>query len=166
MAPARSEFPVWSRGPIQSPRRPDVDPLCGGRSGNQYPAGHLSSRRDEVQVARKDIKMISWFISPWEAVRLSLEVQRVMAFHFLRFASGQERPLQEVLSDGGEALVPRLVDQSLVASAEPAIPSRSMATRGPKTVPVRKAMGVIRKPISASKVKDKRTKRKDKSRRK
>jgi hypothetical protein len=26
--------------------------------------------------------MISWFISPWEAARLSLEAQRVMAFHF------------------------------------------------------------------------------------
>ena len=107
--------------------------------------------------------MISWFISPWEAARLSLEAQRVMAFHFLRFASGQQRPIQEA-SVGDEALGPRLVDRSVVASVKPAIPVRSMATGVPKTVPVRKAMGVIRKPVSASKVKDKRTKRAGKNR--
>jgi len=107
--------------------------------------------------------MISWFISPWEAVRLSLEAQRVMAFHFLRFASGQERPIQKA-SVGGQALVPRLVDQSVVASVEPATRARSMVTGVSKTVPARKAMGVIRRPISVSKVKDKRTKKKGKNR--
>jgi hypothetical protein len=113
--------------------------------------------------------MFSWFISPWEAARLSLEAQRLMTLHFLRFVSGPERQRQEVLSDGGRALVPGLVDQSVVASAEPAISARSMATRGPKTVSIRKAMGAIRTPggikeRSHSKVKGKRSRRKGKSR--
>jgi len=106
--------------------------------------------------------MLLWFISPWEAARLSLEAQLAIVLHFLHFASGQERERQEVLSDGG-ALVPGLVDQSVGASAEPAISARSMATRRPKTVPVRKAIGV-RTPVgtkerSHSKVKGKRSKR-------
>jgi hypothetical protein len=113
-----------------------------------------------------------WFISPWIAARLSLEAQRDMAFNFLRLASGQPRRRlasgqprrQEVPSDGGPA--PRLVDQRAVASVEPAIPARSMATGRPKAVPARKAMRVVSKPISASKVKDKRSTRKGKSRRK
>jgi hypothetical protein len=110
--------------------------------------------------------MSSWFISPWDAARLSLEAQRDMAFYFLRFAPGQRRR-QELPSDRRQA--PRLVEQSVVASVEPAIPAKSMANGGPKTVPARKAMGVVRKPMSASnkrmsarKVKDKRSTRKGK----
>jgi hypothetical protein len=109
--------------------------------------------------------MFSWYISPWEAARLSLEAQRVMTFHFLRFVSGQERQRQEVLSDGEQSLVPGLVNQTVVASAEPAI----SAARRLKTVPVRKAMGVIRAPVgikdrSRSKVKGKRSSKGGKSR--
>jgi hypothetical protein len=110
--------------------------------------------------------MFSWFISPWEAARLSLEAQRLMTLRFLRFVSGPERQRKEVLSDGGRALVPGLVDQNVGASVAPAILTRSMATGRRKAVPVRKAMEVIRKPISASKVKDKSSRRKAKSRRK
>jgi hypothetical protein len=105
--------------------------------------------------------MMSWFISPWEAARLSLEAQRVMAFHFLRFASGQERPIQEVCA-GGQTLMPPLLDRSVVASVEPAIRAKSIVAGGSKTVPVRKTMGVIRKPINVRKVKDKKANRKGK----
>jgi hypothetical protein len=99
-------------------------------------------------------------MSPWEATRLSLEAQRIMAFHFLHFASGQERRQ-------GQALTSRLVDQSAVASMEPAAPARSMATGRPETV--RKSAAVVGKPTGAkehsrSKVKDKRLRRKEKSR--
>jgi len=99
--------------------------------------------------------MMSWFISPWEAARLSLEAQRVMAFHFLRFASGQERPIQEVCA-GGQTLMPPLVDQSVGASTEPATRAKSMVTGVSKTLQVRKKVSVIRKPVNASKAKDKR----------
>ena len=109
--------------------------------------------------------MFAWFISPWEAARLSWEAQRLMALPFLYFASGQQRRRQEVLSDGGQALVPRVVGQSVAASVQPAIPTRSMAIGRRKTVPARKAMGVIRKPMSASKMKGKRSTRKDSGRR-
>jgi hypothetical protein len=104
--------------------------------------------------------MISWFISPWEAARLSLEAQRVMAFHFFRFACGQE-PRQEALSDGEKASVPRQVDPSIVSSADLAMPAGPIGTVRPKTVPVRNATEVIRKPAGVRKVKDKRSKRKN-----
>ena len=112
--------------------------------------------------------MTSWFISPWEAARLSLEAQRLTTLHFLRFFSGPERQRQDVPSDE-QALVPGVVDQSVVASAEPAMFARSMATRVPKTMSVRKATRLIRTPVgikkgSHGKVKGKRSKRKGKSR--
>ena len=105
--------------------------------------------------------MMSWFISPWEAARLSLEAQRAIAFHFLRFAFGQDRPIQEVWAGGQTPMTP-LVDQSVGASTEPAIRAKSRVTGVSKTVPVHKKMSVIRKPINASKVKDKRANRKGK----
>jgi hypothetical protein len=126
-------------------------------------AGHSEKPRWGLVQALGKLTMFSWF-SPWQAARLSLEAQRILTFNFLRFVSGQERQRQEVLSDGGQA--PRLVDQSVVASMAPARPTSSMATGRRKTLPVRKAMGVSRKPISPSKVKDKSSRRKAKSRRK
>ena len=108
--------------------------------------------------------MISWFISPWDAARLSLEAQRAMAFQFFRFASGQEQLGQQALSDAEKVSVPRQVEQSIVSSAELVIPAGSMAS--PKTVPVRNATEVIRKPIGSRKVKDRRPKRKNKKHRK
>ena len=99
--------------------------------------------------------MFAWFIFPWEAARLSWEAQRLIAFPFLYFASGQQRR-RRVLPDRGRTLVPGVIDQSVAGSVQPAIPTRSMATVHRKTVPIRKAMGVVRKPKSASKVKGKR----------
>jgi hypothetical protein len=114
--------------------------------------------------------MFLWFISPWEAARLSLEAQRVMAFQFLGFASGQDRQRQEVLSDGGKALVHDVVDPSVVASVTPAASAGSMAIGRRKAVGVRKAMAVVRTPVgikerSHKKMKGKGSRRKDKSRR-
>jgi hypothetical protein len=100
--------------------------------------------------------MFAWFISPWEAARLSLEAQRLMVFPFLYFASGQQRRRQ-VLSDREQTLVPPLVDQSVVDRVQPAIPTRSMATGRRKTVPARKAREVIRKPMNGNKGKGKRS---------
>jgi len=99
--------------------------------------------------------MFPWFISPWEVARLSLEAHRAMAFHFLSFASGQEHRRQEVLSDGGKA-----------PSVDLPMPARSMATGRPKTVPSRKAMEIIKEPVGARKVKDKKPRRKNKTRKK
>jgi hypothetical protein len=88
--------------------------------------------------------MFLWFISPWEAARLALEAQRVMASHFLGLASGQDRQRQEVLSDGGEALATSLVDPTVVASAASATTTVPMTSGRRKAVPVRKASGAIR----------------------
>jgi hypothetical protein len=95
--------------------------------------------------------MFPWFISPWDVARLSLEAQRAMAFHFLSFAPGQGQRRQEVLSDAGKA-----------PSVEPPMPASAMATGRPKTVPSRKATEVIR----TGKVKGKKPRRKNKTRKK
>jgi hypothetical protein len=95
--------------------------------------------------------MFLWFISPWEAARLSLEAQRVMASHFLGLASFQDRQRQEVLSDGGKALAPGLVDPTVVASAAPATTAVPMATGRRKAVPVRKATGGVRTSVGMKK---------------
>jgi len=92
-----------------------------------------------------------WFISPWEAARISLEAQRrVMGLPWLYFASGRR---QEVLSDGGK-----------VPSVAPPVPARSVATGRPKAIRARKAMEIIKEPVSARRVKDKRSRRKNKTR--
>ena len=93
-----------------------------------------------------------WFISPWEAARRSLEAQRqLMALPWMFLASG--RRYQELV--GGK--------QDL--SEEPPTPERSMATAGPAAVPARRAMENIKGPVGA-RGKDKKSKRKNKSRKK
>jgi hypothetical protein len=116
--------------------------------------------------------MFSWFISPWEAARLSLKAQQVMALQFLTLASAQGPRRDHVVSDGGQDLPPR-PEQSGAPSAEPAIPAKSVEHGPPKAVAVQKRMDVVRKSIGASKAKandtrsrrrDRRSRRKDKSR--
>jgi hypothetical protein len=93
-----------------------------------------------------------WFISPWEAARRSLEAQRqLMAFPWFFFASGRR---YQGLADGKQDL-----------SEAPPTPARSLATAGPAAVPTRRAIESIKGPVGA-RGKDKRSKRKNKSRRK
>jgi hypothetical protein len=104
-------------------------------------------------------------ISPWGAARVSLEVQRLLAFPFLGFTLGQERQ-----KEGRSARALR-VDQTVVGSLEPEMSARSMATGVLKTGPTRKATGVIAQPIgvkarSPKNVKEKTSRRKHKGRRK
>jgi hypothetical protein len=84
-----------------------------------------------------------WFIYPWEAARRSLEAQRqLMALPWIFMASG--RPYQG------------LADRKQDPFKAPA---------GPAAVPARRAMETIRAPVGA-RGKDKRSKRKNKSRKK
>lgn len=93
-----------------------------------------------------------WLISPWEAARRSLEAQRqLMALPWMFLASGRRYP---GLGDGKEDL-----------SEAPPIPESSMATAGPAAVPARRAMETIKGPVGA-RGKDKKSKRKNKSRKK
>lgn len=87
--------------------------------------------------------MFLWFISPWEAARLSLEAQRMMAFPFLGLPSGRKRQRQK---DEGKAFVPGSVDAS-VAAAPVISAGPPVATARRKTVPTRKATAVIRKRV-------------------
>jgi hypothetical protein len=114
--------------------------------------------------------MFLWLISPWEAARLSLEAQSVMASHFLGLASGQDRRGQEVVSDAAtQPLHPGLTDPN-VAAAAPATTAVPMATRRRKAVPVRQATGGTRTSVgikkrSHKKAKARGSRKKDKSRR-
>ena len=88
-----------------------------------------------------------WFISPWEAARRSLEAQRhLMALPWIFMASGRR---YQGLADGKQ-------DPSEA-------PPTPMATAGPAAVPARRAMETIKGPVGA-RGKDKRSKRKNKSR--
>jgi hypothetical protein len=109
--------------------------------------------------------MFPWFISPWEAARVSLEAQRLLAFPFLGFTLGQGRRRK------GRPTEAHLVDQSVVGSLEPEMSATSVATGLSKTRPTRKATGAIAQPIgvkarSRKNVKDKTARRKHRGRRK
>jgi hypothetical protein len=93
-----------------------------------------------------------WCISPWEAARRSLEAQQqLMAFPWIFLASG--RPYQG-FADGKQGL-----------SEAPPAPARSLPTAGPAAVPARRAMESIKGSVGA-RGKDKRSKRRNKSRKK
>ena len=86
--------------------------------------------------------MMSWFISPWEAARLSLEAQRQLALLFFSYASRQERQPLEVASDHTS---PAVTHQEVGSSADLPIPPRSRKTAQPRTVAAHKATQVMRK---------------------
>ena len=93
-----------------------------------------------------------WFISPWEAARRSLEAQRhLMALPWIFMASG--RRYQE-LTVGKQDL-----------SEAPSTPAKSMATGGSAALPARRAMDTVKWPVGA-RGKNKKSKRKNKSRKK
>ena len=83
--------------------------------------------------------MSSWFISPWEAVRFSLEAQRRIALQFFPFAPVRTTHQEEASGDI-KAVVP-----GLGSSADLPIPPRSRETVQARTVPARNATDVIRK---------------------
>jgi hypothetical protein len=87
--------------------------------------------------------MSPWFISPWEAVRVSLEAQRLIVLQFFPFAPRQEQRRQEAaLSDDKSAFV---TAQNIGSSAHVAIPSQSKNTLQGRTVAATNATEVIRK---------------------
>jgi hypothetical protein len=100
--------------------------------------------------------MSSWFISPWEAVRFSLEAQRLMALQFFPFGPCKEQPLQEEASGAKRAIVP-----GLGSSADLPLPSRSRESVEAKTVAARNVPDVIRKATGPRKKKS--SKRKGKN---
>jgi hypothetical protein len=93
-----------------------------------------------------------WFISPWEVARRSLEAQRqLMALPWMFVAFGRRyQGLPDRTQDPAEA---------------PPTPARSMATEGPAAIPARRALETIKGPVG-TRGKDKKSKRKNKSRKK
>jgi hypothetical protein len=106
--------------------------------------------------------MTAWFMSPWEAARLSLEVQRQVALLFFPFASCQQRQPLEVASDDK---IPVLTHQDIGSSANLPIASRSRKTAQEKTVTAHKATQLMRKGTGTTrKTKIRRPRKRDKLR--
>jgi len=84
--------------------------------------------------------MSSWFISPWEAARLSMEAQRQVASMFFPYASRQERQPVEVAYDDKSPVV---TQQDIDSSANPSIPPRPRKTAQARTVAAPKAIQMI-----------------------
>jgi hypothetical protein len=103
--------------------------------------------------------MSSWFISPWEAARFSLEAQRLIALQFFPFAPRKEQPQQEEASGDKRAVVP-----GPGSSADLPIPPRSRETVQARTVAARNATDAIRK-VTGIRKKSSKRKRKNKKQR-
>jgi hypothetical protein len=84
--------------------------------------------------------MSSWFISPWEVARFSLEAQRLIALQFFPFAPRKEQPHQEEASGDKKAVVPGIgsaADLPIQPRARDTVQARTVAARS--TTDVRKA---------------------------
>jgi hypothetical protein len=102
------------------------------------------------------VTMSSWFSSPWEVARFSLEAQRLIALQFFPFAPRKEQPHQEEASGDKKAVVP-----GLGSAADLPTPPRSRETVRARTVAARSATDVIRKATGIRKTKSSKRKRKN-----
>src|ERR1700737_5611681 len=101
--------------------------------------------------------MSSWFISPWEVARFSLEAQRLIALQFFPFVPRKEQPPQEEEASGNR----KAVEPGLGSSADLPIQPRSRDTVQARTVAARNSTDVIRKAIGIRKTKSSKRKRKN-----
>jgi hypothetical protein len=100
--------------------------------------------------------MSSWFISPWEAVRLSLQAQRLIAVQFFPFGPRRGQTHQEEATRDIKVVVP-----GLGSSADVPIPPLSRETVRARTVAARSATDVTRKATATRKLKSNKRKRKN-----
>jgi hypothetical protein len=95
--------------------------------------------------------MVSWFISPWEAARFSMEAQRLIALQFFGFAFPKAQPNKqscEERSSGEEnATVPR--QAPTIAFAEDVVtPSKGIRPAHRKELSLPVATGKFGKRLS------------------
>ena len=105
--------------------------------------------------------MSSWFFSPWEAARFSLEAQRLLALQFFPFAPRQnDNDGHEGASNDKSPFVTRQSDMNTGSSVDVEIPPRSRKTVQARTVAARNPTEVIRKATGTRKTKGVKGKRK------
>ena len=100
--------------------------------------------------------MSSWFISPWEVARFSLEAQHLIALQFFPFVPRKEQPPQEEASGNRKAVEP-----GIGSAADLPIPPRSRETVQARTAAARNATDAIRKATGIRKTKSSKRKRKN-----
>ena len=93
--------------------------------------------------------MVSWFISPWEAARFSMEAQRLIALQLFGFAfpKGQsnEQPREERLSgEEEEASVPRRAP-TVASSERLSTPSTGIESGQKRTIATRSKTQMTKK---------------------
>jgi hypothetical protein len=116
--------------------------------------------------------MSSWFFSPWEAARFSLEAQRLLALQFFPFAPRQNNngakivTCQEVASDDKSPFVTRQSDMDTGSSVDVEISPRSRKTVQARTVAARNPTEAIRKATGTRKTQGVKGKRKSNTNRK
>ena len=67
-----------------------------GHIWNNCPTEYLSSAEGHLSAIAGRISMVPWFISPWEAARVYMEVQRLTVRHLFGFALPSEQPKEEL----------------------------------------------------------------------
>ena len=88
----------------------------------------------------------SWFISPWQAARMSFEAQRDMALSFLRLAAGDIASR----ADTGRMVEPRTAEQNDIVTAPATTPATPPHAQ---TMASRRASGAASKKRAPSKTK-------------
>jgi hypothetical protein len=116
--------------------------------------GTLVSMQGRQSASFWKVTMSSWFISPWEAARFSLEAQRLIAIQLFSFPPRTKQPHQEETSDYNKSAVP-----GLGSSADLPSPPRPRETAQARTVAAHNATGVVRKATGIRKIKSNKSKR-------
>ena len=127
-----------------------------GSVWEQVSSGTLVSMPGAPNPLAWKVTMSSWFISPWEAVRLSLEAQRLMAVQFFPFGPPRGQTHQEEATRDIKVVVP-----SLGSSADLPMPPLSRETVRARTVAARSATDVTRKATATRKLKSNKRKTKN-----
>jgi hypothetical protein len=107
--------------------------------------------------------MVSWFMSPWEAARISMEAQRSIALQFLGFVFSNPQP-EERRREGrglGENVAPVTHPNLNMGSPDhPVAPSARMQPMQKRTVASRSNTQTAKKAAGARNRKSRRSKRK------
>jgi hypothetical protein len=88
--------------------------------------------------------MVSWFISPWEAARFSMEAQRLIALQFFGFAFPKTQPGAEGASGEKTASVPRQAS-TIASSGDVLTPSKWIEPVQKRTVAARSNTQKVKK---------------------
>jgi hypothetical protein len=107
--------------------------------------------------------MVSWFMSPWEAARISMEAQRSIALQFLGFAFSNPLPKEQRREDRGLGENVAAVthpNPNMGSPDHPVAPSAGVQPMQKRTVAARSNTQTAKKATGTRNRKSRRSKRK------